>query len=81
MSAIRESLSESLRTLSDDEARQTLEFVQALRRKPGLAELHRRLAGKPGYRLPSPEHKGFPPVAPAPTTGIPASELLIRDRR
>ncbi|MBM4033979.1 MAG: hypothetical protein FJ291_19680 [Planctomycetes bacterium] len=81
MSAIRESLSESLRTLSDDEARQALEFVQALRRGPRLAELRGRLAGRPGYRLPSPDHKGFPSVAPAPTTGAPASELLIRDRR
>jgi hypothetical protein len=81
MSAIRESLHESLRELTEDEARQTLEFVQALRRKTELAELHRRLVGKPGYRLPSPEHPGFPPVEPVQTTGVPASQLLVRDRR
>jgi len=81
MSAVRESLIESVRELTDDEARQTLAFVQALRRRTELAELHRRLAGKPGYRLPSPAHPGFPPVEPAPTTGIPASQLLVRDRR
>ena len=81
MSAIRESLIESVRELTDDEARQALEFVQALRRRTELAELHRRLAGKPGYRLPSPGHSGFPPVEPAQTTGIPASQLLVQDRR
>jgi hypothetical protein len=81
MSAARESLAESLPALTEDEARQTLEFVHALRRRTELAELRRRLAGKPGYRLPSPDHAGFPPVEPARTTGTPASELLIRDRR
>jgi hypothetical protein len=81
MSAIRESLAESVRELTEEEARKTLEFVQALRRRTELAELRRRLAGKPGYRLPSPEHPGFPTVEPAQTTGMPASQLLVRDRR
>lgn len=81
MSSTRESLVASVRALTEEEARQALEFVQALRRRTELAELHRRLGGKPGYRLPSPQHTGFPPVEPAPTTGMPASELLIRDRR
>lgn len=81
MSAIRESLIESVGELTDEEARQTLEFVQALRRRTDLAELHRRLAGKPGYRLPSPQRPAFPPVEPAQTTGLPASQLVVRDRR
>lgn len=80
MTPVRESLVESVKALSDDEARQTLDFVHALRRRKELAELVRRLAGRPGYRLPSAEHPGFPPVEPAETTGTPASELIIRDR-
>jgi len=80
MTPVRESLVESVKALSDDEARQTLDFIHALRRRKDLGELRRRLAGRPGYRLPSPEHSDFPPVEPADTTGIPASELVIRDR-
>jgi len=81
MSAIRDSLIESVRKLTDEEARQTLAFIRALRRRAEGAELRRRLAGEPGYRLPAPDHRGFPAVEPAPTTGLPASHLLVQDRR
>ena len=44
-------------------------------------ELIRRAAGHPGIGLPDPDAPPFEKIVPIETRGIPASELLIADRR
>jgi hypothetical protein len=77
MSKIKETLLNTIQQLTDEEANQTLEFIKHLGEKNATLK---RLANDPAFRLPA-KTPSFKTVEPIKGKGIPASELLIRDRR
>jgi len=89
MATAREDLREKVDRLSEEEARKVLDLIAARPPEPARApegELTRdairaRLAGKVGFRVPPGDAKPFRRLQPIRCPGIPASELLIADRR
>lgn len=81
MSSLKESLHDTIETLSDEEARQTLEFIQRLRKRSRISISLARLAGDPAFKVPSEERVIFRLVNPVKGKGIPASRLLVEERR
>jgi len=81
MSAIKESLQDTINRLNDEEAKRVLEFAQLLQRKGAASSLAIRLAGDPAFEIPSQEAGAFRVVQPIQGKGIPASERLVEDRR
>ena len=89
MGTAREDLREKVDRLSEEEARRVLDLIAAGQPEPAPApegELTRdairaRLAGKAGFRVPPGDAQPFRRVEPIDCPGIPASELLIADRR
>ena len=81
MSAIKESLQSAIDRLNDEEARQVLEFAQHLRNEGAPSPTIKRLAGDPAFEIPSEEAGVFRVVQPIQGKGIPASELLVEERR
>ena len=76
-----ETLREIVTTLSEAEASNTIEYIAQLRAEqpdPILADL---FAGAPYIHVPNKPFERLPPVEPIRGSGIPASELLVRDRR
>ena len=81
MSPVKKTLRQAIESLSDEEARKLLEFANALRVPATASRLRQLFGGDPAFELPPEDSSGFPPVKPVRGTGIPASQLLIRDRR
>ncbi len=81
MSATKESLLKAVETLSEDEARRALAYVQSFNATGERARVRARLAGHPAIRVPSAHTGGFRDFTPIQCKGVPASEVLIRDRR
>ena len=81
MSSAKESLHNAIDLLSDEEARQTLAFIQRLQRKKDPSQTLSRLASDPAFQVPSKELGGFHKVEAVHGKGIPASRLLVEDRR
>jgi hypothetical protein len=81
MSTVKESLYNSIERLSDEEALQTLEFIQRLRQNKKHSKTLKRLASDPVFSVPPEDLGGFRSVEPLPGKGIPASRLLVEDRR
>lgn len=81
MNPTKESLLQTIEALSDSEAQHAIELIRHLKQESDLDYLYDLLGNKPAFRLPSRDAPTLEPVEPAETTGIPASELLIRDRR
>lgn len=81
MSSVKESLYKAIELLSDDEARQLLEFAQRLQKKSGISLTLRRLASDPAFEIPSEGTGAFRVVEPIRGKGIPASRLLVGNRR
>ena len=81
MSTVKESLYKSIELLSDEEALQALEFIQRLRQKKKRSNTLKRLASDPVFSVPPEGLGGFCSVEPLPGQGIPASKLLVEDRR
>lgn len=79
MSAVKESLRETIELLSEEEALQTLEFAQRLR-DSSISDSFRRLASDPTFKIPTrgvSKRRGNPMEG----KGIPASQLLVEERR
>ena len=81
---------QEVRRLSEEAAREVLELVKRRTvsalgpQKPKRLtreELIKRAAGRPGIGLPDPEAPPFEKFERIETRGIPASKLLIADRR
>jgi hypothetical protein len=72
----KEALLNSVQSLTEEEARLILEFIQLLQRGQKRAR-----PINPAYKLPPPGKKTFRKARPMKATGIPASELLSQDRR
>ena len=81
MSPIKESRRQAIESLSDEEACKLLELANALRVPATASRLRQLFGGDPTFELPPEDSSGFPPVKPVRGKGIPASKLLIRDRR
>ena len=81
MSAVKEALLEEVENLSDEEAREISAFLHTLKNGKNMEKLFKNLASNPDFSVP----RNFPPyfkkVEPAIGKGIPASQLLIQDRR
>ena len=81
MSAAKEVLLEEVESLSDKEAMRLLEFLHTLKSKINSEKLLKDLTSNPDFSPP----RNFPPyfkkVEPVIGKGIPASQLLIQDRR
>lgn len=89
MASVRELLLREVERLSEKDASEVIELLKRKKpteitpEKPEVAreELIRRAAGHPGIRVPDPNIPPFEKFEPIECPGIPASELLIRDRR
>lgn len=89
MPSEKEILVHEVERLSEEDAREVLELLRTKKNaavtpeRPKLTreELIRRAAGHPGIHAPDPNAPPFRRVEPIECPGIPASELLIRDRR
>jgi hypothetical protein len=89
VASAKEILVQEVELLSEEDAQNVLELLRTKKtvagteEKPKLTreELIRRAAGHPGIHAPDLHAPPFRKVAPIECPGIPASELLIRDRR
>jgi hypothetical protein len=88
MASVKEILVQEVERLSEEDAGRVLELLRStkttgVKERPELTreELIRRAAGRPGIHPPDPNAPPFRKVKPITCQGIPASELLIRDRR
>lgn len=79
--AVRESLHNTIELLNAEEARQVLEFAQRLQKKRDVLPTLKRLGGDPTFKIPSEGISVFRVVQPVAGKGIPASRLLVEDRR
>jgi hypothetical protein len=81
MSSVKEALYHSIERLSDEEAQQTLAFIQQLREQQDVVRILRRLAHHPAFRLPAETPGGFRAVEPLQGKDMPASRRLVEERR
>jgi len=79
--SVKELLYNTIELLSDEEARQLLEFVQRLQKKNGAPLTLRRLANDPAFKIPSEGSGAFRVVEPIQGKSIAASRLLVENRR
>jgi hypothetical protein len=86
MATVKEILIQEVERLSEEDARRVLALLRetdGVVGRPELTreELIRRATGRAGIRPPNPNARPFRKVKPITCPGVPASELLIRDRR
>ena len=81
MSAIKERLHDTIEALSDKEAEEALRLILSLQRKDEVPLTLLRLAQDPTFRVPLGKVRRFRSIKPIEGSGIPASRLLIEDRR
>jgi len=90
VTSVKDLLVREVGRLSEEDAREVLELVKkrtvsALgpQKRKGLTreDLIKRAAGRPGIGLPDPEAPPFEKFERIETRGIPASKLLVADRR
>ncbi|MGA3096097.1 MAG: hypothetical protein ABSF25_06550 [Bryobacteraceae bacterium] len=89
MTSVEEILVQEVARLSEEHAQEVLDLVRAKKKcavtpeRPKLTreELIKRAAGHPGIHAPDPDAPPFEKVEPIETRGIPASRMLIEDRR
>jgi len=76
----KEALREAITSLTDEQAKEALEFVETMQHQALLDRIRKDLGPNSGIHVPlrvrKKEH--FEPIK---GTGIPASKLLINDRR
>ena len=81
MSLVKESLLSALESLDEEKIQKTLQFVQNLNKKSEESRTLERLRKDPAFKVPQDPFQRLPKVKPAKIKGIPASKLLIGDRR
>lgn len=89
MATAKEVLQQKVEQLGEEEARQILDLMTAresplgtsTKALPPRQAVRERLAGRPGFRLPPDDALPFRRFRPIQCPGVPASELLIADRR
>jgi hypothetical protein len=86
---VKEILVQEVARLSEEDAQEVLNLVRTKntgavtpdRPKLTREELIRRAAGHPGIHPPDPDAPPYEKIEPIETRGIPASQMLIADRR
>ncbi len=78
MSAIKESLYQTIDQLNEGELLQVLEFVHKINKASGISQIKTSLANDPAIKFPA--DNSFRKVKPVCGKGISASELLLKDR-
>jgi hypothetical protein len=81
MNSVKESLQQMIEQMSDEEARQMLEFAHRLQQRHDVSLTLKRLATDPVFEVPGSEVGAFHVVEPIRGKGIAASRLLVDDRR
>jgi len=87
MAPARQSLLEAVGHLTEEQARQVLEVIERMGASAPEQDAltHRRvldrLAGDPSFTVPAQAPGPFEDFEPVDSRGIPASQLLIADRR
>jgi hypothetical protein len=81
MDSVKESLRHMIERMSDEEARQMLEFAHHLQQGRAISLTLKRLATDPTFKMPESEVGAFRVVEPIHGKGIAASRLLVDDRR
>ena len=79
--SVKDILREEIDRLTDDEAREMLEYTKKIRANNEKAEIVKCLSNDPAIKIPADIYKPFSKVEAVKGKGIPASELLIRERR
>ena len=81
MISVKESLQHMIEQMSDEEARQLLEFVHHLQQRRGVSLTLKHLASDQIFKIPGSGVGDFHVVEPIHGKGIAASKLLVDDRR
>jgi hypothetical protein len=81
MNEVKDVLRHLIEQMSDTEARQLLEFAQHLQHRPDDPLTLKRLATDPAFQVPGNGVMAFRIVEPIQGKGIPASKLLVDNRR
>jgi hypothetical protein len=81
MSSARDALHEAVATLNEAEAARALQWIKKMRGAGQRQILVELLAGDPAIHVPEDPFAPLPSIEPLAGDGIPASELLVRDRR
>ena len=89
MASVKEILVREVEGLSEEDAQEVLDLLRTKKNgavtpgRPKLTreELIKRAAGHPGIHGPDPNAPPFERIEPIETRGIPASQMLIADRR
>ena len=81
MNSVRELLLTTVELLDEDEAHQTLKFVQVFLEKREVSLTLKRLAGDANFKIPPGGIGKFPVVQPLQGKGVAASRRLLEDRR
>jgi hypothetical protein len=81
MSAVIEKLIKKVKSLDDKKARRVLSMIDKLESAKKSSSTWENMAADPVFILPKLPVGKFRKAKPAKGKGIPASELLIRDRR
>ncbi len=79
MSAIKESLYQTIDQLNEGELLQVLEFAHKINKASEISQIKTSLANDPAITVPA--DNSFKKVKPMCGKGISASELLVRDRK
>ena len=81
MGSVKEALHTTIESLSEREARQVMKIVRVLKSKKETSMTLKTLAVDTAFRMPEKRVKPFRDIRPIQGKGIPASELLVKDRR
>jgi hypothetical protein len=81
MSTIKDELIKKIEEMSDAEAKSILKFADQIIRYRNSSETLRNMSRNPSFTMPDKIPGKFRKVKPAKGKGIPASELLIKDRK
>ena len=79
MSAIKESLYQTIDQLNEGELLQVLEFAHKINKASEISQIKTSLANDPDIKVPA--DNSFRKVEPVCGKGVSASELLLRDRK
>jgi hypothetical protein len=81
MGSIKEDLRATIEALSDSEAAQAVELIRHLQARASQQRTLELLARNPAVRVPLASRHGFSQVRSIRGEGVPASKVLIEDRR
>ena len=79
MSAIKESLYQTIDQLNEGELLRVLEFAHKINKASEISQIKTSLANDPAIKVPT--DNSFRKVKPVCGKGISASELLLKDRK